>query len=351
MNIKKESLLYKIYFKQWSWHWWYEVIIKNNSFFHNKLNISENENLTLEIVKENLDKNWNFNYLLMNKSFIWEDIQYIYEYQNMNDTFSDNYISFNPNITLDIVFNNPQYNWEYNFIIQNKNIKLDDIKKYLPILEKKNNFLIDFLSLNESITWEEVIQNPQIKWSYDLLSSNKNITLDIIKANPDKNWNFNYFSRNLSITWDDIILNPQINWDWYFISSHPNITWEIIQENPNNPWCWPCVCYNPNITFEIILQSHLLEPYIFNFIDNKNITIKIFNQLVKENKITRQGYNRDIFSLERDEYINEKISQYFKLKEELMANVWHPKNFYKFKYLDPDTFEFDTFEFDYLVDG
>jgi len=26
------------------------------------------------------------------------------------------------------------------------------------------------------------------------------------------------------------------------------------------------------------------------------------------------------------------------LKEELMANVWHPRNFEKFRYLDPDTF-------------
>ena len=27
-----------------------------------------------------------------------------------------------------------------------------------------------------------------------------------------------------------------------------------------------------------------------------------------------------------------------KFKEELMANVWHPRNFEKFKYLDPETF-------------
>lgn len=37
-----------------------------------------------------------------------------------------------------------------------------------------------------------------------------------------------------------------------------------------------------------------------------------------------------------------KLQQWFKkseLKQELMANVWHPKNFEKFKYLDPETFE------------
>jgi hypothetical protein len=95
----------------------------------------------------------------------------------------------------------------------------------------------------------------------------------------------------LSITWHDIVSNPQINWDWSFISSHPNITWKIIQSNPNNPWCWACVCYNPNITLEIILQSPVLKPHLLNFLENKNITIKIFNQLHKENKDNkRKGY-------------------------------------------------------------
>jgi hypothetical protein len=339
MNIENQSLLYKIYFKQWTWHWWYEVVKKNNFSCYE---LSENVNITLDIVKENLDKKWNYDILMMNKSFTWEDINYIKSLTlTTYEIIIDTYISFNPNITLDIVFDNPQFNWEYNFIIQNKNIKLDDIKKYLPKLEKKNNFLIDFLSLNENVTWEYVVQNPQIKWSYDFLTSNKNITLNIIKANPDKNWNFNYLSRNLSITWNDIVSNPEINWDWDFISSHPNITWEIIKSNLNNPWCWHCVCHNPNITFEIILQSPLLKPHLFNFLENENISIKIFNQLFKENTNKKQRRLINNFSSEKDKYINEKITQYFKLKEELIANIWHPKNFDKFKYLDPDTFDFN----------
>ena len=43
----------------------------------------------------------------------------------------------------------------------------------------------------------------------------------------------------------------------------------------------------------------------------------------------------------RNEYIRKRFQEWFKrseLKAELMANVWHPRNFEKFKYLDPDTF-------------
>jgi len=44
----------------------------------------------------------------------------------------------------------------------------------------------------------------------------------------------------------------------------------------------------------------------------------------------------------RDDYIRKRFQEWFRkslLKEELMANVWHPKNWEKFKYLDPETFD------------
>ena len=44
---------------------------------------------------------------------------------------------------------------------------------------------------------------------------------------------------------------------------------------------------------------------------------------------------------ERENFIRQRFQEWFRqssLKEELMANVWHPKNFEKFKDLDPETF-------------
>jgi hypothetical protein len=46
-------------------------------------------------------------------------------------------------------------------------------------------------------------------------------------------------------------------------------------------------------------------------------------------------------TLERNNYIRNKFQEWFRrsdLKAELMANVWHPRNFEKFRYLDPETF-------------
>jgi hypothetical protein len=46
----------------------------------------------------------------------------------------------------------------------------------------------------------------------------------------------------------------------------------------------------------------------------------------------------------RDNYIRKCFQKHFMscgLAEELIANVWHPRNFEKFQYLDPETFEND----------
>jgi hypothetical protein len=44
---------------------------------------------------------------------------------------------------------------------------------------------------------------------------------------------------------------------------------------------------------------------------------------------------------ERNNFIRNKFQEWFKqssLKEELIASLWHPRNFEKFKYYDPDMF-------------
>ena len=48
------------------------------------------------------------------------------------------------------------------------------------------------------------------------------------------------------------------------------------------------------------------------------------------------------FELEKNIFFRKKLQQWFKksaLKEELISKLWHPKNFEKFKYYDPEMFE------------
>ncbi len=70
------------------------------------------------------------------------------------------------------------------------------------------------LSENPNITWDIVLDNPNIEWNYQILSKNPNITWDIVKNNPNIEWNYSSMSRNPNITWDIVKNNPDIKWDY-----------------------------------------------------------------------------------------------------------------------------------------
>ena len=75
-----------------------------------------------------------------------------------------------------------------------------------------------YLSYNPNITWEIVKANPDKDWNYYLLSGNPNITWEIVKANPEKPWNYCYLSANPNITWEIVKANPEKPWNYLYLS-------------------------------------------------------------------------------------------------------------------------------------
>ena len=184
------------------------------------------------------------------------------------------HLSLNPNMTGEIVQANPQIPWNYKYL--SKKIKSCDHN----------------VSANPNVTWKTVYEIPNERWNYRELSKNPNITWEIVKSNPDKAWNYVNLSINPNITWEIVQANPDKDWNYVNLSCNPNITWEIVEENPDNPWCYGALTANPM-------------------------------PLAKNNYI-RKCYQKHFMSCG--------------LAEELISVVWHPRNFEKFKYLEPETF-------------
>ena len=87
----------------------------------------------------------------------------------MYDEFKEEYC----NIWFQYVLDHPNKSWNYNQFW---------------------NYII--LSQNPNITWEIVQNNPDKDWDYYCLSKNPNITWDIVQQNPDKQWGYSYLSQN-----------------------------------------------------------------------------------------------------------------------------------------------------------
>lgn len=129
------------------------------------------------------------------------------------------------------------------------------------------------LGSHPNITWDIVLDNPHIEWDYRELSSNPNITWDIIQANPDKLWDYYEMSYNPNITWDIVQANSDKNWSKIGLGTNPNITIDIIKNN-HRFFGWDNIYLrNVSISEDVLLTC--LDPrcaHYYSITHNVNIT-------------------------------------------------------------------------------
>ena len=85
------------------------------------------------------------------------------------------------------------------------------------------------LSSNPNVTWDIVKQNPDKSWHYGGLFQTRigvgqnclqiqALIGIIVSSNPDKPWNYCYLSSNPNITWKIVADNLDKDWNWYRLS-------------------------------------------------------------------------------------------------------------------------------------
>ena len=101
-----------------------------------------------------------------------------------------------------------------------------------------------------------------------------------------------------------------------FLNEWSEKWFQFIVDNSDKPWNYSSLSLNPNITWDIV-KNNSDKPWDYDILS--------FNEMDKP----------------REYFIRKKFQEWFqksKLKEELIANLWHPKNYEKFKYYDPEMF-------------
>ena len=318
-------------------HYFYNYISRNefltwDTIQHNPdkpwdyVQCSSNPNITWNIVQSNPDKPWDYSRLSANPNITWTIVQ-----SNPDKPWNYNYLSANPNITWNIIKNNPDKPWNYSRLTEHPNITWN-------IIKNNPDKPWDYGSLSKSpkITWDIVQVNLNKKWDYKLLSSNPNITWAIVQDNLNKPWDYGELSKNPNITWDIVQANPNKHWNYGKLSENPNITWDIIQNNPNRPWKRYIKINNPAISTDIakyIIKNNAdwMTMCIMNFVDQRIYEAIVVEENKHDNSLYHQ-WLRDKSTC-RDRYILSKMQDRFRtsaLKEELMQNVFHPKNLHKF---------------------
>ena len=167
----------------------------------------------------------------------------------------------NPNITWDIIQNNPQIHWNYEHFKMNVNLTYEIVKNN-PSIKLVDRVMINTHFLNTcpwykkvtKLTWE-MLNNPIYNLSIDYrlwnlsycIYLNPNTTWETVKNNPDKPWDYSQLSMNKNITWDIVKDSQDSSWNYSLLSLNQNITWDIVIDNPNIKWNWAYLCTNPSI--------------------------------------------------------------------------------------------------------
>ena len=225
-------------------------------------NLSYNSNFGWDMIQKNLDKIKLKYFILKNPNVKWDNIKQTsdgswilvvsqHEYMHLSEyTWSPLYLSQNPNITWQIVKDNPTFPWNYRMLCGNPNITWNIIE------ENPDKFdAYDWISQNPNMSWDIVQQNPHLPWNYRWLSQHPNIGWDIISNNPTKFNDYCFISANPNITWEIVQQNPHLPWDYLWLSQHPNITWDIIQQNKDKFIYYHYISQNPNLTWEIVKDN------------------------------------------------------------------------------------------------
>jgi len=234
-------------------------------------------------------------------------------------------ISTNPNITPDVVFQNPGH-WVYESLAMNPNFTWDDISArmniteppppitfgrwYIRLYSKWSGLTIEAIERLENnddmfLDWPCIIRNPVIPIPYivkrlslvgclDQLSicllDRPDFTPDIVIDNMDEDWDWeeviNHFGKKcperiINYAKSIGIITIYTNLDGHEIypdyrhSLNRTITWKFIQDHINYPWDWDFLSKNPCITWEIIRDNPDRKWNSSNVSMNPNITLDI----------------------------------------------------------------------------
>lgn len=297
-NVKWDVLVNKI--KKWRPH-----------------NLSKNPNLSLTFIKENLDYPWDWWVLSENPCITCEFIEEVIELKKLRNKYSlENH-----------------HDWNFEYISRNPNLTVNFIKKHLH--QTGDGWDWEAISCNPNITWEIIQQNPNLPWDYYSFCEGPNMNWDIAKEYFHKeDWGNLAHGINIHAPLDIIEKYPEKNWDWeYSLNMNVNLTKEFVDKHLDK------------FHREYLENDAYYDDYdLGNDVLSGNQAIDW--DIVKSHPEYKWSYyvsSGNSMKYAREKYIRKHLQNQFRhsdLHKELIETFWHPKNMSKFQYLldmDNDT--------------
>jgi len=267
-------------------------------------------------------------------------------------------------VTMDMILQNPTFPWLFESLSFNRNVTWDIIQRFpdknwkfdiLPICSDHLTF--EIIHQNQqfpwnpsglrSITWDIVESHPEVEWNYSHLSANENITWEIIQAHPDKPWDYDCMSMNPKITWDIVQQHPEKPWNYRWFARHPSVTFDIFVQHCNGKFDWrkdarTFVMKNPNMNFDQVIPYFQFDMnrYQSYCLSNPSITFEKFKQIlhilkksnnsryVQAGRLLDDTFEQEIelnpFTTEKQQFVEKCRTERNALYKEFHEHYFHP---------------------------
>jgi hypothetical protein len=91
------------------------------------------------------------------------------------------------------------------------------------------------ISKNPNVTLEIIQENPHLPWDWDIIIQQPYISQEYIEANYDK-YDPLCIEQNPNLTIEFMLRHPELN--WYGVWLNPNLTWETVAPYANKCSSW-----------------------------------------------------------------------------------------------------------------
>lgn len=260
--------------------------------------LSKNELLTMNIVEKYPGKPWDWSEISRHKNLNMDIIE-----KYPNKPWNWHQIFYNSNFTLDILTKIPSdisNELQVSGVFYCGNYSIDKFLEYLALIDdvdpenkKPCRRKLNCISYDPQITMDIVKRFPNKPWNWDEIIDNPNFTIDLLDEIPPiaennpygKPWNWkkiiiNCNKNNIVKAINKYLFfygeNSPVNgghiWSW--VSENKNITIDIIEKYVDKPLNWEKISENKNLSSEFIIK-YRYKPWdlcdlISSFKSNEN---------------------------------------------------------------------------------
>ena len=203
--------------------------------------LSNNHNLTVEFIRENIDAIWNWPELCMNPALTIEDLYSLKEYTILTEIDDEG---------------NEFERWKYPDISSNPNLKWNEpLPEGIPEIEPNLVYCqVDFDQLD--IDSLNRVQITNLSW-------NKKLPIELVLNHPEKEWDYHAICQNGNYPLKELLKIPNVVFYSRALSYNPNVHWTDIERYPFIHWNFQGMAWNKhNGTYILHSQKYIIFKWI-----------------------------------------------------------------------------------------